>query len=172
MHALSRKVALSLLSAVLVWTGCSRDDLITGPVVPDLNTQVAPLSIQYTGYTLEDLGTLGGSWSEALGVNDAGWVVGVSETATGDQHAFLWTPDGGMQSMGVPSRHYSSYCFGVNDAGELVGMALSRYGNWNAVVWRSPNNYEVLGSLGGRPASPWTSTRWAEFPGSRLCPAA
>jgi len=41
-------------------------------------------------YTLTDLATLGGTFSQAFGLNDKGWVVGFSTTA-GDIgfHAFL-----------------------------------------------------------------------------------
>src|SRR5881275_76438 len=42
-------------------------------------------------YNLLDLGTLGGSSSAAWGINEAGQVVGAAATATGAQHAFLYT---------------------------------------------------------------------------------
>ena len=48
-----------------------------------------------------DLGTLGGSEQQARAINDAGQVVGRSDTASGDEHAFLWTAAGGMVDLGT-----------------------------------------------------------------------
>ena len=39
---------------------------------------------------MTDLGTLGGDWSHAFGINSKGRIVGVSDTAAGEERAFLW----------------------------------------------------------------------------------
>ena len=39
---------------------------------------------------MQDLGTLGGTLSEGLAINDSGQVTGSASTADGEDHAFLW----------------------------------------------------------------------------------
>ena len=50
---------------------------------------------------MQDLGTLGGSYSYCLGINARGQVVGESVTAAGETHAFLWEAGTGMQDLGT-----------------------------------------------------------------------
>ncbi len=64
---------------------------------------------------MTDLGTLGGSNSLAYGVNLAGQVVGYSETAAGEQHAFLWTK-GVMTDLGLLGGSYG-IAWGITPAG-------------------------------------------------------
>jgi probable HAF family extracellular repeat protein len=51
---------------------------------------------------MQDLGTLGGSESEALGVSaDGSVVVGDARNAEGRWRAFRWTASGGMRDLGT-----------------------------------------------------------------------
>ena len=73
------------------------------------------------GITITDLGTLGGTLSEARGNNNLGQVVGYSWTTSGPAHAFLW--EGGvMTDLGTLGGTYSS-AFGTNDPGQVAGYS-------------------------------------------------
>ena len=75
-------------------------------------------------YTVKDLGTLSGSYSQGNGVNDSGQVTGYSFT-TGDSayHAFLSAAGGGaLTDLGTLGGSYS-YGFGVNASGQVVGYS-------------------------------------------------
>jgi probable HAF family extracellular repeat protein len=63
-------------------------------------------ALLYSGGTMQDLGTLGGSPSGAYGINATGQVVGYSSIASGDQHAFLYSGSA-MQDLGTLGRSYS-----------------------------------------------------------------
>jgi len=52
-------------------------------------------------YTVTDLGTLGGTFGVAYGINNAGRVGGGATLANGNQHSFLWTQSEGMQDLGT-----------------------------------------------------------------------
>ncbi len=57
--------------------------------------------IDLNSKTATDIGTLGGSLA-GCGINDAGQVVGYSDTAGGATHAFITGPDGvGMRDLGL-----------------------------------------------------------------------
>ena len=50
-------------------------------------------------YVINELGTLGGSSSIALGLNDSGEVVGASLTPSGQAHAFVWSWEKGLEDL-------------------------------------------------------------------------
>lgn len=120
-----------LLLAVL---SCRADELIA----PDGPVGGKPsMAVSSTGYTVTDLGTLGGSrW--AYDVNNNGQVVGGAETALGKGYGFIWE-DGVMTSLSTlsagPGETYSE-ASSINDQGLAVGYSYSQsHGNYHAALW-------------------------------------
>ena len=72
---------------------------------------------------MQDLGTLGGTYGFANGLNARGQVVGQSNLA-GDLtfHPFSWTKSGGMRDLGTFGGD-NGQANALNDAGEIVGKA-------------------------------------------------
>ena len=72
-------------------------------------------------YHVIDLGTLGGTSSNATAVNSAGQLVGYSTTASGATHAFLYS-GGTLTDLGTLGGGYS-FATAVNASGEVVGYS-------------------------------------------------
>jgi probable HAF family extracellular repeat protein len=77
---------------------------------------------------MQDLGTLGGTNSEATEINERGQVVGWSDAPDGSRHAFFWD-DGTMQDLGPVNPTASGIYLGypilwspvyINDRGQVV----------------------------------------------------
>ncbi|MCC6487411.1 MAG: hypothetical protein IT364_07910, partial [Candidatus Hydrogenedentes bacterium] len=91
--------------------------------------------------TMYDLGTLGGSESEARGINNFGVAVGEA-ALEGDEekHAFRWVPTtpngstGEMQDLGTLGGD-ASIAYSITDADEIVGRSTTRDGENAAFLW-------------------------------------
>jgi probable HAF family extracellular repeat protein len=92
-------------------------------------------------YTITDLGTLGGLNVFPCAINNRGHVAGSMQSA-GWNHAFLWTPEDGMQDIGA----FLPYA--MNDGDEIVGQLLTANNN-RACLWTPAEGLTDLGTLGG-----------------------
>ena len=94
-----------------------------------------------------DLGTLGGSGSGASGINERGQIVGWSDTASGQRHAFVWSAFRGMRDLGTPGGT-SSAATGINDHGQVAGRGENAAGETHALLWKAGQMVD-LGTAGG-----------------------
>jgi probable HAF family extracellular repeat protein len=83
-----------------------------------------------TAYSVTDLGTLGGTTSNAYGVNDSGAVVG-SSTIAGDgaSHAFLYDSQG-LHDLGTLTGGASSVAYAINRYGQIAGTSDRLVADW------------------------------------------
>src|SRR5687767_7535118 len=71
--------------------------------------------------TLHDLGTLGGSYSAGLGINDSGHVTGQSDT-TGNAAYRAFLHDGTLHDLGTLGGTNTSG-WDINDSGQMTGSS-------------------------------------------------
>jgi probable HAF family extracellular repeat protein len=96
------------------------------------------------------IGSLGGGWSAASGINDSGAVVGLSYNAASFQHAFLWTPDGGLLDLtpGVTSIGGST-ATGINSSNQVVGYYFPNgSNNPTGFTWTQEGGLQSFGPFG------------------------
>ena len=76
---------------------------------------------------IQDVGTLGGKFSFAEGVNSSGIVVGAAETAKAGVHAFAWQ-NGKMVDLNKMLPSGSGWelfsASGINERGQITGTGL------------------------------------------------
>jgi probable HAF family extracellular repeat protein len=93
----------------------------------DGSAELAFLASDATG--MVDLGSLGGTSSRALGLNNLGWAVGLSDIGGGfgfDYHAFLYAEHGmvDLNALVDPLGDWRLVsAFDVNDAGQILAQA-------------------------------------------------
>lgn len=108
-----------------------------------------PAALAEVRYTLTDLGTLGGSGSYALGINNLGQVVGASSLSGGnDCHAFLYTPGSGMKDLGTFG-WTNSWGYGIINAGQIIGDHSTTSDYYHSFLYTPGSAATDLGTLGG-----------------------
>jgi probable HAF family extracellular repeat protein len=109
-----------------------------GAFFGDCPTDPAPVKPQHavlwSNGTVTDLGTLGGIFSIAKGINDRAAIVGSATLATGEEHAFLFR-HGTMTDLGTLGSTYS-LANKINNHGEVVGLSRIASGELHAFLWQ------------------------------------
>lgn len=99
-----------------------------------------------TGFAVSNLGTLGGTLSEAQDINEAGRVVGYARTLSSIVHAFVYTDKDGdgtsdfgeMVDLGTLGGA-TSRAYGINEMGQVVGFADTASGDTHAFLYTDTN---------------------------------
>lgn len=102
----------------------------------------------YSGGIMADLGTLGGTRSQAFSINDHGQIVGGSTTTTiPEQHAFLYS-GGVMNDLGTLGGS-QSIALGINQSGQIVGYSATTGNLGTRGFLYSGGAMNDIGTLGG-----------------------
>lgn len=111
---------------------------------------------------MADIDTLYGEsdFSTARGISDPGQVVDWSSRfVLAEQHALVWSAQGGMQEFGHQFPPYSSeyiYVYDINNQGQVVGATIS-FSHGHRLLWSPASGVQKLDDLvinTGR-AMPW-----------------
>lgn len=139
-----RSGAVFTVAASGLVRGANGNGQIVGRAVDEAtvwNLQTSPASAT-------ELGTLGGTSSAALGINDIGQIVGIATTSSDDFHAFLWTAKKGMIDLGTLPGATVSDAYAINANGEIVGDSRFADGSTYAAYWQHGKIVD-LGTLPG-----------------------
>jgi probable HAF family extracellular repeat protein len=106
-----------------------------------VSTQPAPAD----QYLITDLGTLGGTRSDAFAISEIGQVAGSAERSDGSTHAFFF--DQSMHDLGTIGGA-NSVATDLNQKGQVVGWSESAAGNTKGFIY-SAGVRRSFGTLGG-----------------------
>jgi probable HAF family extracellular repeat protein len=103
---------------------------------------------KHSGVKSKHLGVLlGGDYSSAAGINDAGQVVGASNTSEAIL-PFLWTATGGLKRVPLLSGDSCGQATGINKQGDIAGYSSGPNGV-RAFLWTRKAGVRDLGVLAG-----------------------
>jgi len=109
----------------------------------------------YTNGTMNDLGTIAGTYSVAWAINNSDQVVGESTTSNLPNppvHA-VWYHGGVKTDLGTLTNGTYSSAFGINDSNVIVGESSVLSGDTYAFICTNSGAMASLGTLGGNYSS-------------------
>lgn len=101
-------------------------------------------------YVIFDLGTLGGTHSFPVAINNHRQIIGTAGEVDYETHGFLWQ-EGRMQSLGSLGGGNTRPA-DINDQGQIVGVSSTADGRDHAFLWQNGEMID-LGTLGNHPMS-------------------
>jgi probable HAF family extracellular repeat protein len=109
---------------------------------------LSPAAGQAPEYDVLDIGTLGGPSANALGINNAGQVVGEADTSAELRHPFIWEAEV-MTDLGTFNDGRVGSAWALNELGQVVGFSeIAAFDDWHAFLWDGGVMTDV-GTLGG-----------------------
>lgn len=156
MRFVNRKKLSSAVAAAMVGIGCAHT---ARAVIPE--------------YTILDLNTLGGTTSEAYGINNAGQIIGRSfTTGTSTFRGFLTSPNSAINpatdALPILTGGGENRAYGINSTGVVTGWSASSAGTF--AVRYNAGSVTSFGTLGGGNSYGQAINNIGEIAGSALLP--
>ncbi len=98
-------------------------------------------------FTVVEIGTFGGTSSEAFAINDIGQVIGRAAYPDNKWHAFIWQ-DGIIKDLGFSESSIHSVAYGINNDGQVVGAQVISEQSVEAFLWEN-DEIQILEGFGG-----------------------
>jgi len=117
------------------------------PAFTALSLIVAGINLHAQAYTYTDLGTFGGIYGGAYGINSSGQLTGYAYDEGSQNHAFLYS-NGILTDLGFLSGGSSTRGTGVSSSGQVAGYGTTAAGQTHAFLYSSGNMTDI-GTLPG-----------------------